>query len=244
MKNETWLMRVIVGFTSITTVMLLADGSLLGFIRGIVAAVILDGLIIYWDEKRVSLKDKTQREWSNRMMWAGVGIMFLFAAGYGVEVFAPVDASQTVDLFGFLFSLTLTEAVLMLAASIIGAWVVLTLGVILYMRQIDPEVKADLERTKAIEESDKERRTEETEAYKTAMRVVNRTVGTEKAIRAFRENLKSTGYYTEFEIEQMVEDARREIQIAKTGGTVNTETSVNSYRAEVPDFTQPANTKK
>jgi hypothetical protein len=42
----------------------------------------------------------------------------------------------------------------------------------------------------------------------------------------------------------MVEDARREIQISKTGGIVNTETSVNSYRAEVPDFTQPANTKK
>lgn len=244
MKNEKWLMRVIVGFTSLTTVMLLADGSFLGLLRGAVAAVILDGLIMYWDEKRVSLKDKTQRDWANGMMWAGVGIMFLFAAGYGVEIFAPVDALQSVDIFGFSFTLTLTDAVLMLAASIMGGWVVLTLGVILYMRQIDPDVKADLERTKAIEESEKERRTEEAEAYKTAMRVVNRTVGTEKAIRAFKENLKSTGYYTEFEIEQMVEDARREIQISKTGGIVNTETSVNSYRAEVPDFTQPANTKK
>ncbi|MDO6575412.1 hypothetical protein, partial [Staphylococcus pasteuri_A] len=70
---------------------------------------------MYWDDKRVELKDKTLRDWANNMMWAGVGIMFLFAAGYGVEIFAPVDALQNVDIFGFTFTLTLTDAVLMLA---------------------------------------------------------------------------------------------------------------------------------
>ena len=61
MKHEKWLIYIIVAFTSITTVLLLTDNTLLGFARAILSAVILDGLIIYWDDKRVSLKSDKQR---------------------------------------------------------------------------------------------------------------------------------------------------------------------------------------
>lgn len=240
MKDEKWLVYIIVAFTSITTVLLLADGTFLGFVRGVVAAVILDGLIIYWDKKRVTLKNKRQRDLSGAMMWAGVGIMLTFAAGYGVEVFAPVDAKRNVDIFGFAFAITLTEFILMLAASIMGAWVVLTLGVILYMRGIDPDIIADLDKVKAEEEAEQERRHVEREAYKTAMNVTAKTVGTEKALRAFRENLKATGYYTDYEIEQMSQQAEAEINIARTGGIVNPPANVNRYQAETGNFTPPS----
>jgi len=230
MKDEKWLAYVIIGFTSITTVLLLADNTFLGFVRAIVAAVLLDGLIMFWDEKRVTLKDKDQRKYSNYMMWTGVGIMLFFAAGYGVELFAPVDAVKTLDLFGFVFTSTLHDGILMLAASMIGVWVVLTLGVYLYLRQIDPDILAELERVKATEEAEKELRKIEDTAYKTAMTVASNSVGTENAIRAYRARLQSANIYTEFQINQMVEEARLKIEMSRTGGIP---VNVNSYQAEV-----------
>lgn len=150
MKNENWIVYLIVAFTSITTVLLLADGSFMGFVRAVVSAAILDGLIAYWDGKRVTLKDKKQRNLSNGMMWAGIATMLLFAVGYGVEYFAPNNAMKPIDLFGYEFVMTLTEFIIMLATSMIGAWVVITLGVVMYLKQIDPDILNDLENTKAM----------------------------------------------------------------------------------------------
>jgi len=237
MKDEKWIIYLIVGFTSITTVLLLADGTFLGFARAIVAAAVLDGLIAYWDNKRVTLKSEEQRTYSNRMMWAGVGIMLVFAAGYGVEVFAPVDAVRSVDVFGYTFTMSLKEFILMLAASLIGGWVVLTLGVVLYMRQIDPDIQKELEHTKALAERDNEEMT----AYKTALKVTARQIGTEKALNLFKSNLKQDGY-TEVEVNRMVEEARTEIQVNR--GEIIPVDAIRAYNAETANFTQPSTPKK
>lgn len=219
MKNENWIVYLIVAFTSITTVLLLADGSFMGFVRAVVSAAILDGLIAYWDGKRVTLKDKKQRNLSNGMMWAGIATMLLFAVGYGVEYFAPNNAMKPIDLFGYEFVMTLTEFIIMLATSMIGAWVVITLGVVMYLKQIDPDILNDLENTKAMEEAEAARRKVEHEAYKTAMNVTSRSVGTEKALRMFRKNLEDMACYKPFEIDEMVERAYREIEASRNGAT-------------------------
>jgi hypothetical protein len=243
MKNEKWLMYLIVGFTSITTVLLLQDGTFLGFVRGLIAAAILDGLIVYWDNKRTTLKSNQQRQISERMMWAGVGIMLTFAAGYGVEIFAPVDAVTPVDLFGFSFILSLTEVILMLAASAIGVWVVLTLGVILYLRGIDPEIMKELDRVKSESEAEDERNKEEARAYKTAMKVTARAVGTEKALKAYRANLESQDFYKPFEIDSMVELARQQIEAEVTGG-IPVDVNVRQYHSETTNPTPPSTPQK
>ncbi len=237
MKHEKWLIYIIVAFTSITTVLLLTDDTLLGFARAILSAVILDGLIIYWDDKRVTLKSDKQRAISSYMMWAGVGIMLTFAGGYGVEVFAPVDASNTMQLFGYSFVLTLTDFILMLAMMMIGAWVVLTLGVILYMRGIDPEITKDLELTKALTERD----AVEMNAYKTALKVTARQIGTEKAIKLFRLNLAQEGY-TEVEIDKMENEARMQI-MADRGESIPVNTHAYSAEVEAPSFTKASTPK-
>jgi hypothetical protein len=233
MKDEKWLVYLIVFFTSITTVLLLADGTLIGFIRGVAAAVLLDGLIAYWDDKRIKLKSQTQRKWAEGMMWAGVGIMFIFAAGYGIEYFAPVDAVKPVDLFGYKFTMTLTDLILMLAASFIGMWIVSTLGVILYMRRIDPEVSKDLELTKALEERDREEMT----AYKEALKVTARQIGTEKAVKLFRKNLENEGY-TPAQIATMEQEAR--LAIASAHGAIPVDSNMRAYQSTVTNPTNPS----
>lgn len=240
MKNETWLIYIIVGFTSVTTVLLLAGDSLIGLIRAVLAAAVLDGLIAYWDNKRVSLKDKTQRKWSEIMMWAGVGIVALFAVGYAVEYYVPVDATRTVDQFGYSFEMSMHDMILMLAAGMIGAWVVLTLGVVLYMRGIDPEIIKGLEHTKALEERDNA----ELEAYKQALKVTAKQIGTEKAIKLFKANLKTEGY-VDAEIQAMEQDARLAISLAQ-GSTVGSEGRVYQSNTEgAPTvFTPPSTPKK
>lgn len=236
MKNENWLMYIIVLFTSITTILLLTDGTLISFARSVLSAVILDGLIIYWDNKRSTLKSEQQRKVSTYMMWSGVFIMLTFAAGYGIEVFAPVDASSQLDLFGYSFMLTLTEFILMLAMMMIGSWVVLTLGVILYLRGIDPEIQKDLELVKALSERD----AIEMSAYKTALKVTARQIGTEKAIKLFSRNLSHEGY-TEVEISAMINEAR--IQIMTDRGEP---IPAHIYSAEVdaPSFTKASTLTK
>lgn len=244
MKDEKWLVYLIVGFTSITTVLLLTDGSLLGFARAVAGAAILDGLILYWDNKRIKLKSDKQRDISRNLMWAGVGIMLTFAVGYGVELFAPVDALKTVDLFGYSFQMTLHDFVLLLAASTIGGWVVLTLGCVLYLRQIDPEINKDLELTKALQERDDE----EMKAYRQALKVTARQIGVEKAVRLFRKNLEDEGY-TDAEINEMEKDAR--ISIAEFHGSipVNSDnapvnSNVRQFSADTENFTSPSTLKK
>ena len=247
MKNDNWIVYTIIAITSTTTVLTMMDGTLLGFVRGILFAAILDGAIIFWERRGESLNDNKQRTISNGMKWAGVGMLVAIAGAYVVTFFVPVDTRQQVDLFGIAFETSAREAIHWGVVGAISMWVVLTLGIVLYLREIDPERVAELERTKAREEAEKERREQENNAYKTAMQVVSATVGTEKALRAFRENLKQTGYYTEYEIDQMVEAARQKITVNKTGG-YTVDAPANRYAATAPDvtgnFTNPANTKK
>jgi hypothetical protein len=239
MKKDTWIVYLIIAITSTTTVLTMSDGTLFGFIRGVLFAAVLDGFILYWENRAQVLHDDKQRKWANGMKWAGAGMLVAIAFAYVLVSFAPVDAPQTVDVFGLVIASTVREVVHWTIVAAVSLWVVLTLIVALYMRQIDPEVVAQLERTKAIEESEKERRAEETRAYKTAMTVVNRTVGIEKALRSFRENLESTGYYREFEIDRMVEDARMEIEANKTGG-IPVGTPVNTYHSDTSNPTPPS----
>ena len=236
MKNEKWIIYVIIAFTSITTILLLADGTFIGFVRGVIAATLIDGLIGYWEDKRTKLKKEIQRKWAEGMMWAGVGVVAIFAVGYVVEHYAPVDAVKQVDLFGYQFTATLTDMIVMLAGAIIGLWIAATLGVVLYMRGVDPDIEKDLEHTKALEERDREEMT----AYKEALKVTARQIGTEKAIKLFKHNLSREGY-TPAEIAIMEQDARAAISKAQVPITVDV--PMNQYRQEAENFTPPSTPK-
>lgn len=244
MKNDKWLIYTIVIFTSSTTFLLLFDGSLFGFVRSVGSTLILDGLVAYWDEKRMTLQSDKQRKKSGYMMWAGVGMVLLFAIGYGIETFAPADTIKSVDVFGFSFAISLPEFIEMLALSMIGSWAVLTLGMVLYLRGIDPETKKELSKIVALEEANAERNRIETEAYKTAMNITAKSVGTEKALRDFRQNLVSTGFYKEFEVDLLVEQAKAEILLGRTG--VAEPSRVYNADVEQPSqvFTKPSTHQK
>lgn len=247
MKNEKWIIYLIVAFTSITTVLLLAGNTLVGFLRAAIGFVLLDAFIMYWEDKRVTLKDTKQRKWAHGMMWAGVGVMAIFAIGFGIEKLSDVDAVRTVDVFGYTVTATLYDVISAAANIMIGLWVVLTLGVVIYLRGIDPDILNHLEQIKAEEEAEKGRRHAEQQAYKTAMEVTSTRVGTEKAIRQFRQNLIDMGCYKPFEIEEMVKQAEIEIQASRSGVyTVDTsqQTQMVTYKADAGNFTPPSTPKK
>lgn len=235
MKNEKWIVWLVIGFTSLTTFMLLADGTIYGFIRAAGASTVLDGLIIYWDEKRVSLRDERQRRYANNMTWAGVGMVFLLAFAWAVENYAPVDALKTYPILGYEVILTLHDFILMLAQGMIGAWVVLTLGVIMYLRQIDPEIKRDLEYTKALEEREKEH----SRAFNSAMRGVSRIMGTDDAMQSARQHFEKAGY-TEVKINELLARAEQEIKQDR-GETVDA--PMRGYAADAVNFTKPSTPK-
>lgn len=207
MKNDNWLIYIVVAFTSLTTFGLVSDGTLFGVVRGAMAAVILDGLVIYWEGKRITNKDEKQRRYSGYMMWAGVGILLLFAGGWAVEYTLPSDVVRTITVLNYSVSVGLSELILYIASTIIGVWVVLTLAVVLYLRGIDPETQKDIERTKAAEEREKE----ELKAYKIANKYTAHELGTIKAMELYRRDLQAIGKYTAGEIERMVLDAEQEI---------------------------------
>lgn len=236
MKNTQWLVRIIIGFTSITTFSLLSDNTLFGVIRGFAGAVVLDWLIEYWSGKRITLFDKKQRDWSNGMMWAGVVLVFAMAILWAIEKYVPVDAVDTYAFLGYSYALSLHDYILMLAQGMIGGWAVLTLGVTLFLQQIDPEVKRDIERSKALEEQEKEH----TKAYTVAMRGIQRTVGTEKAFEAMRKQLESEGY-TESRIESLLAQAQQEVKRDR-GEAVDAPIG-KVYESETV-FTQPSTPKK
>lgn len=208
MKNDTWIIYIVVFATSMTTFMLISDGTFVGAIRGALAAVILDGLVVYWEEKRVTLKSDKQREYSRNMMWAGVGILFLFAGGYAIEYTMPSDTAKTIDIFGYQLVVTLAELVVYIATVMIGLWIVITLGVVLYLRGIDPETKKNIETTKAAQE----REEEELRAYRIANKHTARELGTIKAMERYRGDLVALGKYTASEIALLLDEARDEIR--------------------------------
>lgn len=245
MKNDNWLIYLIVAMTSLTTYGLIADGSVFGAVRGVGASVILDGLVIYWEGKRVSCRNAEQREKSKYMMWAGVGILFLFAGGFPVEYSLPSEAVNTLSILGFSVDVTLKEMIVYFASFIIGFWVVLTLGMVLYLRGIDPETAKDIERTKAAQE----REDEEIKAYKIANKYTARELGTLKAMELYRKDLEKLGVYTEGEIVRMVENARletmRQHEVPPAGVAANSVgLNVRAYQAEAQVFTPPSTQPK
>jgi hypothetical protein len=236
MKNEKWLVRLVVGFTSLTTFALLADGTFFGAVRGAVGAFVLDGLIEYWANKHILLVDAIQRKWAGYMKWAGVGMVFVLALFWAVEMFAPMDAVNTYSALGYSYTLSLHDFILMLAQGMIGMWVVLTLGVTLYLQEIDPEVKRDIERSKALGEQE----AEHTKAYQSAMKGIQRVVGTEKAFAALRQQLEKDGY-SEARIATLLAQAE---QVVKQDRGETVDEPYRAYPAETVNFTPPSTPKK
>jgi hypothetical protein len=214
------------------------DGSFFGLLRGIGFACVLDGLIVFWEMRSEKLTDKKQRNWSNGMKWAGIVMLLAIAASYVFVSLVPVDALKTVDVFGLVFSSTVRELIHWLIVGVISFWVVLTLGVVMYVRQIDPETKKIIKLTEAHEEQERE----ELQAYKTALKAIGRTVGTEKAIKRLRDNLTVDGYQP-VDVDALVNKAQVEIkasrgesipvemkQFAASVDTVNPTPSANKSR--------------
>ena len=246
MKKDSWIVYLIVFLTSSTTVLTLWDGTLFGFIRGVAFALVLDGSVIYWEGKSETLKEVKQRKYSKNMKWAAVGMLVLIAAAYVLTLFVPVDAAQNVDLFGMVFTSTIQEVIHWSIFGMIGLWVVLTLGVVLYLREIDPDVIQERTRKQAVDAAEKERADKEDEAYKTAMNAVAEMTGWERGILAFEKRLKADGNYTPHEIQQLVGIARAKVVEVNTGASAVAAQSpfANKYESAVKDetgnFTKPS----
>ncbi len=246
MKKDSWIVYLIVFLTSSTTVLTLWDGTFFGFIRGVAFASVLDGSIIYWEEKGEKLKSDKQRKWSKNMKWAAVGMLLVIAISYVLTLFVPVDAPQTVDLFGMKFVSTIQEVIHWSIFAMIGFWVVLTLGVVLHLREIDPEVIQERARKQAVDAAEKERAEKEDEAYKTAMNAVAEMTGWERGILQFEERLKADGNYTPHEIKQLVNIARAKVVEVNTGASAVAAQSpfANRYESAIKDetgnFTKPS----
>lgn len=248
MKKDNWLIIAIVLLTSTTTVLTLWDGTFLGFLRGVGFAAVLDGSILYWENKSEKLPDSRQRSWANGMKWAAVGMLVAILVAYVLTLFVPVDAMENVNIFGMQFVSTLQEAIHWTVYGVISFWVVLTLGVVLYLREIDPETKRERERNKAQIEAVKQQQDKEDEAYKTAMEAVAELTGVEKGLKEFENRLKEAGY-TEFERQQMLAIAKNKL-IAQKTGAVPVDTSelfINKFGSTVKDettnFTPPPTPK-
>lgn len=208
MKKDNWIIYGVIAFTSLTTFGLISDGSVFGVFRGILASVILDGLVIYWEGKRTTCKNAEQRKNSEIMMWAGVFILLLFAAGFAIEFSLPSDVLKSISIFDYSVDVKLSELIVYIASTMIGLWVVLTLAMVLYLRGIDPETLKDIETTKAAQE----RENEELTAYRIANKHTAHELGTLKAMDRYRADLMALGKYTAGEVAAMVSSARVEVE--------------------------------
>lgn len=234
MKSEKWLIYPLIAFTSLTTIGLVYDGSWFGFVRAVISAVILDGLVYYWAEKRVQLRDETQRTTANRMMWVGVFLIALFAMGYGARYVLPVSNFQDFPIAGFEVKVTLDELILYFSSTLVSLWVAVTLAVVLHLQYIDPETKRELEQSKALQTRDEH----ELIAFKEALKVTGERLGQEKALREFEKHLKGLGVYSPAEIAVFLKDAKYGIQVA------NGQIPANNLRPEEPNFTVGGSLKK
>lgn len=249
MKKQEWILYVLVFITSSTTVLTLFDGSFLGLLRGLAIAAVLDGSIIYHERNANTLKDATQRKWSNGMKWAAIGFLLVIAVAYVLTLFVPVGAIQQVDLFGMEFASTIQEVIHWTVYAMIGAWVVLTLGVVVYLREIDPDLKRERERKIAGDEAIKQQQDKEDSAFRTAMDAVAELTGTEKGLKQFEERLIAAGY-KEYERQQLLAIAKNKLIEEKTGSLpVNTnDLFVNKFGAatkdETANFTKPPTSQK
>lgn len=217
MQDSKRLQIAIVVFTSITTFLLLANDTLFGVIRAAIAAVVLDGLILWWDKKGNALASKKQRDWAVGMKWAGVAMLLAIGVSYVVVAIAPVDATHTTDILGLKFTSTVREYIIMVAQALIGAWVVLTLGVTMYLDDIDPETQRKLkevedahEQQKAYYEANRQKEREKIQTFRTACSAIARVSGTDAAFKVFRANLEKEGYKP-VEIESLVNAAMVEV---------------------------------
>lgn len=243
--SDDWLVYGIVLLTSSTTVLTMLDGTLFGLLRGIGFAFVLDGLILFWESRSEVLTGSSQRTWSNGMKWAGVGMLVTIAMAYVFMSLVPVDAKKTVDVFGLVFSSTLRELVHWIIVGVISLWVVLTLGVLMYIRGIDPETRKRLELVQAHEATDKE----ELRTYKVALGAIKRTRGVDNAIKRMRLDLENEGR-TPAEIDELVNKAMLEIMAANGEAipvNIGQPENVNRYQADAeaaPNFTKPLTAKK
>jgi len=227
MKNDNWIVYGIVILTSTTTVLTMWDNTLFGLLRGIGFAIVLDGFIIFWEARSEMLKEKKQRDWANGMKWAGIAMLLVIAITYAFVSLVPVDATQKINLFGMSFASTVRELIHWVIVGMIGFWVVLTLGVIMFMRQIDPDTAMKLEYTKAAQD----RQQEKLASYKIANKYTQSELGKLEALEEYREDLKKSGRYTEGEITAMIKSAGQEIDRQKMIPFNMAAQPVNSYAA-------------
>lgn len=236
MKKDNWLVYLIIVLTSSTTVLTMMDGTLFGFLRGLLFAFVLDGLIVFWEERERVLTEKKQRNFAKGMKWAGIVMLLAIAAAYAVTSLVPVDAVQTVDLFGISFASTAREIIHWSIVGVVSLWVVLTLGVLIYVREIDPETVKKIKLAEAHEEQERT----ELESYRTALKAIGTTVGTEKAIKRLRENLRDDGY-DPVDVDALVEKASTQIKVSR-GELLPVDT--RQFQSEDGNFTSPSTQKK
>lgn len=240
MKNDNWILYVLVGFTSLTTVLLVSQGgaSIVGIVQGLIVALVLDGLIMHWDKKRVSYNDENQRAVANIMTWVGVGIVAIFAVLYGVMELAPANnAPMQISIAGVPMRATVGEIIYSVAFVLAALWIVGTICAILFIRQIDPATQLELEKAKARQEHERI----QLEVFQEFMAGTKERVGMEDAMAAFRAELKSRNRYSAQEIEQIVSEERTRIEALRHVEPIEAPALFQRINSDATVPTLPAN---
>lgn len=216
-KTDILILIILLAFTSLGTAGLVelvtADNGLPLLIRQFAAVGFTDGVIIYWHTRRNQYKDREQRKWANRMLWASVGVVLFFTLVYGgLSAMGGSewmnDTMKPLAIAGMEFMVgTPAEITALFVDIVLGAQAAGTLAAILYIAQIDPETLKALQQKEAEEAIAKQQATD----YKTAQQAIAPLVGQAQALNALREQLTAMGY-NEKEREKMVSHALQTIQ--------------------------------
>jgi hypothetical protein len=215
-KMDVLILFVLLAFTSAGTAGLVAvasvESGLLLIVRQVAAVCFTDGVILYWAHRRMKLPDAKQRELANYAMWAGVGVVLLFTVAYGAES-VLLDGAQGYFVDAGLGVMPLGDFIGFAVSVILGAQAAGTLGLILYIEQLDPRVKMALLKKEA-EDAIAQKQLQD---YKTAQEAISGTVGQARALAALRTQLDALGY-SEREREALVRVAVNRIQDNRADG--------------------------
>lgn len=216
-----WLvLGVLLVFTSAGTFGLVeitsTSGGLTLLVRQIAAVLFCDGSILYWHNRRTVYEDETQRLLANIALWTGVVVVLLFTVIYGAEsvLLGEGGLKDTMVLLGSDTVLPLSELLGFTVTAILGMQAAGTLGLILYIEQLNPSAKMIVEQRKAEGEINKRQLID----YRTAQVAISGVVGQAQAITALREQLNTLGY-NEREVETLVQAALERIAGTKATGT-------------------------
>lgn len=220
---DWFVLGVLLVFTSAGTAGMVAITSnvtgLALLLRQAAAVCFTDGILIYWQNRRGTYADETQRTYATRALWVSVSVVLLFTVSYGIEsvlLGAGGVAEYTVDAFGAV--MPLAELLGFTVSVVLGLQAAGTLALILYIEQLNPSAKMLIAQRQAEGEINERQLAD----YATAQKSIAGVVGQAQAMVALRAQLAELGY-NEKDAEVLVNLAMQKIQNSKAAVGVQVE---------------------